>query len=144
MSDARRFIRHPADVPIEVQAGSAGATGGTAHNVSLGGLAIAVDCCLDPGAIVDVRIPGMRPAFETRGRVAWCREGDDGYEMGVQFLDASDAFRARMVEQVCHIEQYRRDVSEREGREMSGQEAAREWIRRFAADFPDPREAASG
>jgi hypothetical protein len=56
----------------------------------------------------------------------------------VQFLDAADAFRARMVEQVCSIERYRREVRRREGRVLSGQEAAEEWIREHAARFPDP------
>ncbi|HEU0077282.1 MAG TPA: hypothetical protein VFQ76_06510, partial [Longimicrobiaceae bacterium] len=64
-------------------------------------------------------------------------EGDH-FCIGVQFLDAGDAFRARMVEQVCSIDRYRRQVREREGRELTGQEAAEEWIRDHAARFPDP------
>ncbi len=43
----------------------------------------------------------------------------------------------RMVEQVCHIERYRADVLEREGRALTGEQAAEEWIKRYAEDFPD-------
>ena len=41
-----------------------------------------------------------------------------------------------MIEQVCHIEHYRKEVMLREGRELSAQEAAREWISKYAGDFP--------
>ena len=139
MQDARRYIRHPVDIPIEVR-GGVGEDGsrGTTHDVSLGGLSFEVPNCVDPGEIVDILLPSVRPPFQTRGRVSWCRQVDGSFEMGVQFLEVSDAFRARMVEQVCHIEQYRMDVREQEGRDLSGQDAAREWIQKFAAGFPNP------
>jgi hypothetical protein len=54
----------------------------------------------------------------------------------VTFLDAEVAFLARMVEQVCHIEDYRQSVSRIEGRQLSAEEAATEWIDRYARDFP--------
>lgn len=139
MNEDRRYIRHPADIPIEVRGGpGGGAAGGKTHNVSLGGLAIEVDGCLDAGAIVEVHLPTTRPPFQTRGKVVWCRQVDGSYEMGVQFLDPGEAFRARMVEQVCHIQQYQNEVREAEGRELSDQDAAREWIRKHAATFPNP------
>jgi len=40
------------------------------------------------------------------------------------------------VEQICHIEQYKRDMRDQEGRELTGEQAAYEWIERFAAEFP--------
>ena len=42
-----------------------------------------------------------------------------------------------MVEQICHIEQYRREVLKKEGRRLSSEEAASEWIVKYASDFPD-------
>jgi len=138
----RQFYRHPADIPIEIRRGadSPAPVGGTdtAHvqNVSVGGLAVDMEQCLDKGEIVEIHIPFVKPPFEAHGRVVWCHKADGSYEMGVQFLDASDAFRARMVEQVCHIEQYKRDVREKEGRVLATNEAAREWITKFAARFP--------
>lgn len=41
-----------------------------------------------------------------------------------------------MVEQVCYIENYRQEVLRKEGRQLDGEAAAREWIDRFAASFP--------
>ena len=46
-----------------------------------------------------------------------------------------DAFRQRMQAQWCQIEQYRQSVLRDEGRLLSRDEAAMEWIDRFAAAF---------
>lgn len=137
-NNPRRFIRHTADVPIEVKAvpGSA-AVVQQGTNVSEGGLAFVSDACLDEEGTIELRIPEVDPPFEAHARVVWCRPEDDGrFLVGVQFLDASDAFRARMVEQVCTIEKYRKDVREQEGRELDPQQAAAEWIQKYAGRFP--------
>lgn len=136
-TNPRRFIRHTADVPIEVRAvpGSAPVMQqGT--NVSEGGLAFVSDSCLDAEGTIEVRIPEVDPPFEAHARVVWCRPEGDRYLVGVQFLDAADTFKARMVEQVCTIEKYRKDVREQEGRELDAQQAAAEWIQKYAGQFP--------
>ncbi len=130
-------MRHPADVPIVVsRADRQSFAKRQASNVSHGGLAFGADAELVPGTTVVLEIPVVRPPFVTRAQVVWCSPGTDGYDMGVEFLDADDAFRARMVEQVCHIETYRNEVYRREGRALSAEEAAMEWIERHAAEFP--------
>ena len=135
----RRFIRHPADIPIEVSAGDQ-LVHAIRHldNVSLGGLAIQSDGELEPGIVVEVRIRFVRPMFETKARVVWCSACEGGFELGVEFLDPEDAFRARMVEQVCYIENYKKVVYETEGRLLTAEEAAMEWIGKYASQFPDP------
>lgn len=134
----RLFIRHTADVPIEVRTVREGARAKRRGvNVSFGGLAFESDEPAAPGTTVEVRIPEVEPPFEARARVVHCEPEGDHYCIGVQFLDAGDAFRVRMVEQVCSIERYRRTVREREGRELTREEAASEWIRENAERFPD-------
>lgn len=138
-TNPRRFIRHTADVPIEVRAvpGSDAVVVQQGTNVSEGGLAFVSDACLDEEGTIEVRIPEVDPPFEAQARVVWCKPEDDGrYLVGVQFLDARDEFKARMVEQVCTIEKYRKDVLEQEGREISAQDAAAEWIQKYAGRFP--------
>ncbi|HEV2146846.1 MAG TPA: PilZ domain-containing protein [Longimicrobiaceae bacterium] len=135
----REFIRHTADVPIEVRTVRQNARAERRGvNVSFGGLAFVSDDPAVLGTTVEIRIPEVEPPFEARARVVHCEPEADHYCVGVQFLDASDAFRARMVEQVCSIERYRREVRETEGRELSRAEAASEWIREHAGRFPDP------
>ena len=43
-----------------------------------------------------------------------------------------------MVEQICHVEHYRRQVRQIEGRQLDGEEAAQEWVSKYAADFANP------
>jgi hypothetical protein len=133
----RHFIRHPSDIPIEVSPVDQG--GGRPPrlvNVGLGGLAFRSHSAFRPAHVVRVRIDCVRPAFETTARVAWCRACDGEFELGLAFTDPDDAFRARMVEQVCYIEHYRKEVRDTEGRELTTEEAAREWISRNASRFP--------
>ena len=137
MSHRRRYIRHPSDIPIEFSAAAGEpVTRARAHDVSFQGLAFQADRYAAPGTVIDLRIPTVSPAFETRGVVVWCRRLRERFEVGVRFLESADAYKARMVEQICHIEQYKRDVLEREGRKLSGGAAAREWIEKYAAKFP--------
>jgi hypothetical protein len=134
----RQFMRHPANITIEVTAGfQLDHAARQSHNVGLGGLAFQSDRPLARGCIIELRIPLVSPAFETRARVVWCRASEQGYDLGVEFLDATDAFRARMVEQICHIEDYRNGVYRSEGRELTAEQAASEWIGKYASQFPD-------
>jgi hypothetical protein len=137
----RQFIRHPAEIPIEVRRDDRGAQGAPrTRNVSLGGLAFRSATRLEPGTVVEVEIPFVLPGFKTAARVVWCSASGDAFELGVEFLDAEDAFRARMVEQVCHIEEYRRAVQRDEGRVLTIEEAASEWIAKYASQFPDEKD----
>lgn len=132
----RRFIRHTADVPLEVRTVAAPPRRTSGLDISHGGLSFLLEDDLPVGATIDVRIPTVSPPFEARAKVVWRRREGSGYCIGVAFLDADDAFRARMVEQVCAIEAYRREVRENEGRTLGTEEAAEEWIRRYAGGFP--------
>jgi hypothetical protein len=133
----RQFIRHPVDIPIEVSSAAEFADV-SGYNVSLGGLALRCGSQLEAGIIVQLRIPFVQPLFEASARVAWCHECEEGFELGLEFMDPGDAFRARMVEQVCAIESYRKTIYQTEGRSLSTQEAAMEWIGKYASQFPDP------
>ncbi len=134
----RQFIRHPIDVPVQIQMGDAGPPSAYhTHDISLGGLALRSGYAVAPGQQVDICIACVQPPFQAHARVAWCRPHPlSGYELGVTFLDAEDAFRARMVEQLCHIEDYRRSIYRTQGRELSLDEAAQEWIEKYADTFP--------
>jgi hypothetical protein len=137
----RQFIRHPADIPIEIKACSSASVPPTREkrkvlDVSLGGLAFDSDHQLEKGILVAVRIALVRPVFETVARVVWCRAAAPGYRVGAEFLNPQDEYRARMVEQICYIETYKRQVLEVEHRDLTTEEAAMEWITKYAAQFP--------
>jgi hypothetical protein len=136
----RQFIRHPSDVPIEVRsAADSDYVGRCGKNVGFGGLAFLSHAAIKPETIVALRMPCLRPVFEVNSaRVAWCKNEGSQFAVGVQFLDADVAFRVRMVEQLCHIENYRRDVEIQDGRKLTTEEAAKEWIRLYGSSFPNP------
>ena len=134
----RNYIRHPSDIPIEFcrEPISAVETRNL-RDVSRGGLSFVSNTPIELGTLIRVRIGYVEPAFEAPCSVSWCRSHEDDYLIGVKFLDAQDGYRARLVEQICHIEHYKKQVFEREGRVLSGEQAAREWIIKYAQDFPD-------
>lgn len=133
----RGFIRHPADIPIEIDpADSPPVSPRRLKNVSHGGLACRCDQPLPIGARVQVTIPLVQPPFSAPGAVVWCRTQDTHCEVGIRFTESDVEFAARIVEQVCHIEHYRQEVLRTEGRVLDGEAAAREWIDHFAAGFP--------
>jgi len=133
----RRFIRHTAGVPIEVRPVSgAAARRLESVNVSEGGISFLSDVDYPLGSVIELSIPEVDPPFEASARVVWTNPEAGRFCIGVGFLDPTDAFRARMVEQVCAIERYRREVEEHEGRTLTPADAAAEWITRFAGRFP--------
>ena len=133
----REYIRHPSDIPIEYHLLGADRDNRNAlKNISQGGLCFTADRRLEPGVDIHIRIPVQEPAFEVVGTIKWCKPVRDGYDVGVEFSDAAAAFAVRMVEQICHIERYRAEALKTDGRTLSGEQAAVEWIQRYAKDFP--------
>lgn len=134
---ARAYLRHPSDVPIQINTQPIqGRVGQRLMDIGLGGLACRSECEMDVGTHVEVCIELVSPPFQAEGRVAWCRHRNGYHELGIQFLQREDAFAARMVEQICHIEHYRNEMMRLEGRVLDAKTAAEEWIGKYAADFP--------
>lgn len=135
----RNYIRHPSDIPIELVIGEHAPTRPeTLRDVSFGGLSFQSSEILEIGAFVHIRIDTVQPPFEADGVVVWCRPGPDRYTIGMEFNNKEDVFLARMVEQICHIEHYKKEVKDNEGRKLTSQEAAMEWISKYAEIFPNP------
>jgi hypothetical protein len=132
----RRYVRHPSSVPVELTRCK-----GTApsrqrlSDISLGGLACTSARAFRPGTPVDLHMPNLGEQSRCSGVVAWCRREPHGYLVGVAFTDHDALFRARMVEQICQIEDYRRRREHELGVRQEAEVAAREWIERHAAEF---------
>ena len=133
----REFIRHSTDMPIEIQMDAVVSNAKEyLSNISTGGLCFKSKVRIEENSIIDIKIPLTKPIFEARGKVVWCRKTGGSYEVGVEFIDRNDAFRVRMVEQVCYIQRYKDEIFAKEGRSLTGTEAALEWINKFAGKFP--------
>jgi len=135
MNERRKFIRHPIDAPIQISPQSERALEHISiADIGEGGVAFYTNVLFQNGSVLSVKIPHVRPPFEALCVVCWQREKGNKFEVGVRFLDEDSQFRVRMVEQVCHIEDYRRKAVE-EGRTLSSEEAATEWVGKFAKNF---------
>lgn len=133
----RRFIRHPTDVPITYSWGDGPSSGRQElKNINQGGLCFSTQLGVRPGTSIRIVISLCKPPFQAEGDVVWCHPANQHFEVGVKFRDAGTQFAVRMVEQICHIEHYKNQVLRQEGRRLSGEQAATEWIGKYAADFP--------
>lgn len=134
----RHYVRHPSDVPIAWSLDDIAVAGSEyLKNVSEGGLAFLSVSQINLGAVLNIQIPAIDPRVSLKGVVVWCAPQEDNlFEVGVRFIDENNHFRMRMVEQICHIEHFKKEILETEGRIISGEEAALEWISRYAKDFP--------
>ena len=133
----RKFIRHPSEIPIELHFD----TGETPEieplkDVSLNGLSFCSQVEVPVGTWLKVSIPSVQPQYEAVVRVVWCQQQGNRWDIGVELPNMEDAFRTRMVEQICHIEQYKAKVLATEGRQLSGEQAGQEGIQKFADSFP--------
>jgi len=129
----RTFRRYSTDIPIKILGKDVALEPSRPlHNVSYGGLACHSKAAFKSGELVSIIISHVEPPFEATGVVVWCDAKGDEYELGIQFNEGREAFAARMVAQVCQIEKYKRHVLETEGRNLSGDEAAVEWIEKNA------------
>ena len=108
----------------------------TLTNISLGGLSFLSQQAVDVFQRVRVCIPLIKEDNFIEGQVVWCEKARNGYEIGLEFDSSKEVFRLRMIEQICHIEHYRKEIERQEGRKLSTNEAAKEWISQYAGDFP--------
>ena len=133
----RRYIRHPTSMPISYKLqGQERRHHDRVRNIGEGGLCFATAVVIDPGTAIRLSIPLFAQQFEVDATVAWCQPVPDAYLVGVQFVSPQERICVRMVEQLCYIEDYRLQVGRDEGRALSSEQAAEEWLERFSARFP--------
>ena len=133
----RSFIRHPINIPIEFEAGEKQKRKTPElKNVSTGGLCFLSDEVFEKGELLRISIPNFKSEFTEDCVVVWCKKKGEKYDVGVKFLDDQTTFRMRMVEQICYIENYRKELLAKEGRRLTLKEASAEWIKKFAKEFP--------
>ncbi|EPJ48158.1 MAG: hypothetical protein OFPII_07330 [Osedax symbiont Rs1] len=133
------FIHHPTEVPVKMVVSENQFPLPCINEKSSTGVYIHTETRYIVNTCVEVEINVQTPAFFAKGYVCCSEPLKDGigFETGVVFDCPDTAFAVRMIEQVCYIEQYRQQVSLTEGRELSIDLAAAEWITQHAANFPE-------
>ncbi|NOQ94662.1 MAG: PilZ domain-containing protein [Methylophaga sp.] len=132
---SRQFIRHPMTIPIEFN------LAGIVEKIHIkdigrGGLCFSSSHSIDTGEQIQIIIPICTPEFDAKGVVCWCKEDGGAFLVGVSFQQESVSYAVRMVEQVCHIEDYRSQMKVEKGIELTSEQAAMQWISEYAQNFP--------
>ncbi|GAB3483250.1 energy transducer TonB [Marinomonas epiphytica] len=130
------FVEHPNELPLNVTAIEDQPFPPISKDrLGFVGITYLTHDAFDSGRSVQITLEEIDPNFCVRGRVAWCQQQDSGYLIAIEFPSEEDCYSVRMVEQLSHIESYRRNAKN-EGRRLNYNEAASEWIQKFAASFP--------
>jgi hypothetical protein len=105
----------------------------TLQNLSLGGIACYSDEPVPTGDRVSVELAIGGQALQLEGVVVWCRGTGGRFELGLRFDEDLVDSRERAFRDLSEIERYRHEVLVREGRQLSSDAAAEEWLRSRAA-----------
>ena len=108
----RDFIRHPTDIPIHYKTiYDEKHKKNFMKNIGRGGLSFLSGHYIDPGTELEIMISIRKPYFKEKAVVVWSKKAaENKWEIGVKFLSPHSEFRARIIEEICHIEHYRKEV----------------------------------
>jgi len=109
----------------------------SAINVSQGGLLFSSKKQVEQNSRIVIKMPFQNKSFNVHARVVHCDRSLDTklYHVGVCFERFSDAFKVKLIEQIYLICEYRDLRSVQLGRDISLEEASREWIKRYSDRF---------
>lgn len=143
--DRRKYIRHPLSFPLKynILADAKGVsisgreTRSTTINISIGGLLFSSRQALGKGSLIDLKMPFGDKVFRVRASVVHCSRNLDTklFNVGVSFHRLRDAFKVKLIEQLYLISEYRDLRSIQLGREVTLEEASKDWIKRYSERF---------
>ena len=143
VSEKRHFIRHPLCFPLTYKALTKkglkeyGEIGSATINVSMGGLLFSAKRSVDAGTMITIKMPFQDKIFNVKAKVVHCTKSHETrlYNIGVSFYRLSDAFKVKLIEQLYLISEFRDLWSVQLGRDITLEEASREWIKRYSKRF---------
>jgi hypothetical protein len=102
------FIRHPQQFPLEFKRVRAWRRSLRAQQMAKGdlGLSFVSPKYIATGTDMELSIPLRGIVQKFHGTVVMVREIVGGFEIGIWLASEDEASRARLVEQICHIECY--------------------------------------
>jgi len=104
-------------------------------NLSAGGFCFVVDTELNLGQKIEIEVPENNPVITLKARVMWCRPQRDKFSVGAEFVEMSDARRARFAEMHRAIRAYQKMNSTAGTAAMNAHQAAVEWFSQHATLF---------
>jgi hypothetical protein len=96
--EKRESERLDASYIITVRSARQSDNAASVTNLSRGGLCFVSILNLRQGDGVDIDLPSTQPVVTLKARVIWCRPQRDKFSVGAEFVEMSDARRARIIE----------------------------------------------
>jgi hypothetical protein len=139
--ERRHLMRHPTTMPVACQSlGHPAAIASSLRDAGMGGLSFVSEGLFAQGDTVNMSFPFRQTSEQFSGIVVWSQDlagGEAGrHAYGVRFCDPEVFRRVRLLEQICHIEAYRKVQAAQHSRQLSANQAAEEWIAKYATRFP--------
>lgn len=143
MVEHRRFIRHPVSIPLtykifkKAQNADRKDVSGITNNISMGGLLFSTKQPIETGSLITIKMPFEDKVFNVKSRVVHCNKSSAAnlYSVGASFYRPYDAFKVKLIEQIYLIAEYRDLRSVQLGREVSLEQASKEWVKRYSQRF---------
>ncbi|MDD5464933.1 MAG: PilZ domain-containing protein [Candidatus Omnitrophica bacterium] len=141
--ERRHFIRHPLSLPLTYKIINSGLgrsredVRAQTSNVSMGGLLFPGKHSVQPNSMVAIKMPFEDKMFNIKAKVVRCVNNPETklYDIAVSFFRFHEAFKAKMIEQIYLISEYRDLLILQSGKEVSLAEASRKWIKRYSERF---------
>ncbi|MDI6759149.1 MAG: PilZ domain-containing protein [Candidatus Omnitrophota bacterium] len=143
IKERRRFIRHPVCFPLTYKVIAKNTKLNSLEektatlNIGIGGLLFPVKKPVKSGVKILIKMPFQDKVFNVKARVAHCEKSLESklYDLGVNFYRVKDAFKIKLIEQLYLISEFRDLWSMQLGKEVSLEDASREWIKRYSERF---------
>ncbi|MNJ28635.1 PilZ domain protein [compost metagenome] len=134
----RGYLTHPDDVPVELALRqSPSLFRQRLHTISLGGIACNHPRAYRRGMAIEMIIPSLGESARYPGYVAWCQKQQDGYRVGIAFVDEQALFGARMSEQVCQIQHLYQQQALDQSTPPDLNALAEQWVSLHAGEFSE-------
>jgi hypothetical protein len=139
-SEKRRFIRHPLQYPLKTKIvhpeGHHTIVHSSSDNIGAGGLVFKSSSEIPVDSEVEMAITVEGRKFLLDGTVIRCESSDDGaYNVAVSFNKPDEALKARMMEQVVRIEEFKDRLEKRYNMKCDFSWVADKWIKRYSGYF---------
>jgi hypothetical protein len=140
IDEKRRFIRHPLSYPLKTRIirhidGDI-LLNGESENIGGGGLLFRSSEAVAEDTEVEINLTVENRQFELDGIVVRCdAAGNSDYNIAVSFRRPDEALKARMMEQVVRIEEFKRRLERRCAKPLDFSWVAKQWIKRYSGLF---------
>jgi c-di-GMP-binding flagellar brake protein YcgR len=141
--ERRHFIRHPLSLPLAYKILKPRLSSARQEqlsktiNLSMGGLLFAAKHPVKTDSIIAIRMPFEDKVFNIKAKVVRCVNNPETrlYDIAASFFRTNEAFKAKMIEQIYLIAEYRDLLNLQLGKEVSLEEASRRWVRKYSKLF---------